>query len=208
VCVTLAASAVGYFAFAASLPAQERVLNVGTGGGTGRLDLWTVGLRMVEAHPFAGVGTGQFPIVSVHYLLRPGLIERGDLILSTPKVAHNTYLNVVAELGIVGGVLFAAILLFCVGCAIKAMKQFHRDGDERMEILSRGLIAGIGGYFVTLIFISDNYSKLLWIVFALGPVMLVIARAAASERATEGASPSDVLPAPHALRASGAGASP
>jgi O-antigen ligase len=181
VCAALAAFAVGYFAFIASLPAKERVLNVSAGGGTGRLDLWTVGFRMISAHPFNGVGSGQFANSSVHYLLRPGIIARGDLILSTPKVAHNTYLNVVAELGLVGGLLFAAILVTCVGCAVVALRQLRRDGDERMEILARGLVVGIGGYLVTLMFISENYSKLMWILLALGPVLLAVARTQGEE---------------------------
>jgi len=181
VCASIAGLAVAYFAFVASLPAKERVLNVG--GGTGRLDLWTVGLRMIEAHPVRGVGSGQFAISSVHYLLRPGAIQRGDLILSTPKVAHNTYLNILAELGFVGGLLFVAILLISLGCAISAVRQFRRDGDERLEILSRGLVVGVGGYLVTLMFISENYSKLLWILVALGPVLLAVARARGDEPA-------------------------
>ena len=188
VCGALAALAVGYFAFVASVPAQERVLNVSSGGGSGRLDLWTVGLRMIEAHPVQGVGSGQFATSSVHYLLKPGVIERGDLILSTPKVAHNTYLNVVAELGIVGGVLFAAILVFCAACMIGAVRRFQRDGDERLEILARGLVVGLGGYLVTLMFISENYKKLLWILLALGPVLLAVARLPSeqeAERSTE-----------------------
>jgi O-antigen ligase len=173
-CGALALAAVGYFAFVASLPAKERVLNVG--GGTGRLDLWTVGGRMVDAHPFNGVGTGQFASSSVHYLLQPGAIQRGDLILSTPKVAHNTYLNILAELGLVGGTLFVAIVLTCVGCACLAVQRLRRDGDERLEILARGLVVGIAGYLVTLMFISENYSKLFWLLMALGPVLLAVSR--------------------------------
>jgi O-antigen ligase len=175
VCVALALSAVTYFAFFASLPAKERVLNI-SGGGSGRLDLWTVGLRMVSAHPLRGIGTGQFAISSVHYLLQPGALERGDLIISTPKVAHNTYLNIVAELGLVGGVLFGAILVICLTCMIKAVKCLRDEGDERLEILARGLIVGLGGYLVTVTFISENYAKLFWILLALGPALLAVAR--------------------------------
>ncbi len=174
-CGSLAVLAVGYFAFIASLPAKQRVLDVGGGGGTGRLDLWTVGLRMIEAHPVRGVGSGQFPLVSVHYLLRPGLIQSGAFILSTPKVAHNTYLNITAELGLVGGALFVAILIFCVGCALLAIRRVTRAGDESMEILMRGFVVAVGGYLVTLMFLSEGSSKLLWILLGLGPVLLAIA---------------------------------
>jgi O-antigen ligase len=183
VCAAVAFLGVGYFAFLASLPAKERVLNVGgAGGGTGRLDLWTVGLRMVSAHPVRGVGTGQFANSSVHYLLRPGVIERGDFILSTPKVAHNTYLNIVSELGLVGGALFAAILVMCVASLWRAIQRTQRDGDEKLEILLRGLLVGMGGYFVTLMFISENYAKLLWILLALGPTLLAVVRAQPARR--------------------------
>jgi O-antigen ligase len=182
VCGAVACLGVGYFAFVASLPAKERVLNVGGGGGTGRLDLWTVGLRMVSAHPLQGVGTGQFANSSVHYLLRPGVIERGDFILSTPKVAHNTYLNILSELGFVGGALFAAILIVCVTSLWLAIQHTRRAGDEKLEILLRGLLVGMVGYFVTLMFISENYAKLLWILLALGPTLLAVVRAEPARR--------------------------
>jgi O-antigen ligase len=141
------------------------------------VDLWTVGWRMVEAHPVRGVGTGQFQTSSVHYLLRPGFIQRGDFILSTPKVAHNTYLNILAELGIVGTTLFGIIVAFSVACLYLAARAFARIEDRGMEILVRGLLAGVGGYLVTLMFISENYSKFFWVVLALGPAMLAVARA-------------------------------
>lgn len=173
-CFTLVLCAVGYFVFFASLPAKERVLNISGGGGTGRLDLWTVGLRMIEAHPLNGIGTGQFAGSSVHYLLRPGLIQSGAFILETPKVAHNTYLNIVAELGILGGLLFVSILVFSATCALLSIRRAREAGDESMEILLRGLAVGLGGYLVTLMFLSEGTEKLLWIMLALGPAMLAI----------------------------------
>jgi O-antigen ligase len=176
-CMTLVGCAVGYFAFFASLPAKERVLNISGGGGSGRLDLWTVGLRMIEANPLNGIGTGQFANSSVHYLLRPGLIESGAYILETPKVAHNTYLNIVAELGIVGGLLFVSLLAFSATCTLVSIKRAREARDESMEILLRGLAVGFGGYLVTLMFLSENTEKLLWIMLGLGPVMLAITTA-------------------------------
>lgn len=175
ICGTLAVLAVGYFAFVASLPAKQRVLDVSAEGGTGRLDLWTVGLRMIEAHPLSGIGSGQFPVSSVHYLLRPGLIQNGAFILSTPKVAHNTYLNIIAELGVVGGVLFIGMIVFSLGCALVAIRRLVRARDERMEILVRGYVVSVGGYLVTLMFLSESTEKLFWILLALGPALLAVA---------------------------------
>jgi O-antigen ligase len=173
VCGTAVGSAVVYFGVIASIASQQRILVFG--GGTGRVTLWTIALRMISAHPINGIGTGQFANSSVHYLLQPGLITRGDLILASPKVAHNTYLNVLAETGIIGGALFIAIVVFCIWCIWLAIKRFERDGDERLELLARGLLVGLGGFLVTMFFISDEYTKLLWMLLALGPIMLAVA---------------------------------
>lgn len=163
-----------YFTMFASLPAKQRVTDT-TGGGTGRLDLWTVAQRMIADRPLEGVGTGQFQTSSVHYLLQPGAIERGDFILSQPKVAHSTYLSILAELGAVGGVLFGGLIAFSVFSLLRAALIYRRAGDERMELLVRGVVVGVTGYLVTLLFLSEDASKLFWIVLALGPAVLAVA---------------------------------
>ncbi|WCB95995.1 hypothetical protein DSM104299_04749 [Baekduia alba] len=166
--------AITYFAVFASSDARDRVLV--SNGGSGRIDLWTIGLRMFDAHPIRGIGTGQYITSSVHYLLRPGAFERGDLILTAPKIAHNTYLGTLAELGAVGLALFLAIVVMCARSMWLAVKTFEAQDDERLEILCRGLVVGCAGYAASLFFISENYKKVMWLVFALGPVLLAVAR--------------------------------
>ena len=97
---------------------------------------------MVEDHPVRGIGAGNFANTSVHYLLQPGAIARDDFIVDTPKVAHNSYLEVLAELGVIGLVLFALVLAFALTCIVKATWLFERLGDRQMELLSRGLHGG------------------------------------------------------------------
>lgn len=162
-----------YFTTFASVPAQQRITAIS--GGTGRIDLWTVGWRMVQAKPLAGVGSGNFQVSSIHYLLRPGATQRADFIVDTPKVAHNTYLQVLAELGIVGFVLFAGIVIFSLVCIVRAARAFARIGDVQMEVLTRGLFVGLIGLLTADFFISEMYSKLLWLLLALGPPLLLIA---------------------------------
>lgn len=172
--IAICASALFYFVSAASLPARERVTEVGTG--TGRTDLWTVGLRMVSARPFTGVGVGNFQYTSIGYLLQPGLIHRADFIISTPKIAHNTYLQAFAELGIPGGVLFLLIIASGACCALMAARVAARTGELELELLARGVFVATAGFLAASFFISENYSKLMWILLALGPAMLAIAR--------------------------------
>jgi hypothetical protein len=55
-----------------------------------------------------------------------------------------------------------------------------------MEVLSRGLVAAMMGLLAADFFISDQFSKALWLLLALGPAMLLIAKRADS--GDEGAS--------------------
>jgi O-antigen ligase len=172
--VTAAALAVGYFAFFAPAQAVERVTEVH--GGTGRTDIWKVGWRMVEGAPLQGIGAGNFTVVSIHYLLEPGALLRDDFIVDTPKVAHNTYLEVLAELGIVGLTLFLIVIVFSIGCAVRAARYAARVGDREMDILARALVVALAALLAAYFFISREYSKQLWLLLALCPVMLEIIR--------------------------------
>jgi O-antigen ligase len=163
-----------YFASFAGLDARDRVTTVQ--GGTGRSDLWKIGWRMFEDEPIRGIGSGNFPISSIHYLVQPGVIERDDFIISTPKVAHNTYLQILAELGLIGLALFFTIIGFSVRCALRAARWFGRNGDTQMELVARGTIVALVGILTADFFISEMYGKQLWLMLGLGPALYGVAR--------------------------------
>jgi O-antigen ligase len=173
--VAVAAGGVLYFTELAPLPARERVTTAN--GGSGRTDLWTVGWRMVQAHPVEGVGVGNFQVVSRNYALQPGFLRRTDLIFSAePKIAHNTYLQVMAETGVVGLLFFLGTIGACLACALRAARIWAKRQDVVMETFARGIVLGLIGMLTADFFISQMYSKLLWVTLALGPAMLAIAR--------------------------------
>jgi O-antigen ligase len=178
--VLVAAGAFVYYGFYASNDASSRVTSFGRG--TGRADIWTVGWRMVQAHPIRGVGVGNYQTASIHYLLEPGSILRDEFIVDTPKVAHNTYLQVLAELGTVGAALFIAIIGFSLLCILRAARIFERLGDSDMELLSRALLVALCGVLAADFFISEEFSKQLWLLLGLGPALLGIAKARAPEQ--------------------------
>jgi len=179
--VLLSLSCVGYFAFIAPPEAARRVTAVGDG--TGRTDIWAVGWRMVEAEPVHGVGAGNFPITSIHYLFQPGLLKRTDFIVDKPKVAHNVYLEVLAELGIVGLVLFMIILGFCILRMFRAAEGFSRLGDRRMELIARAVLVATLATLAADFFASEQFSKQLWLLLALGPALAAIAHRAEAREA-------------------------
>lgn len=154
--------------------AVQRLTSTST---SGRSDLWKVGLRMVKANPVVGVGSGNYAVAEPHYLLvSPGEIAAVDLILDDPFPAHNMYLQVLAEMGVVGLALFLAIILLSIGAAVKAVKVFGARGERSMEVLGRALVLGIVGFLAADFFLSDQYDKQLWLLLAMGPVLLAIAR--------------------------------
>lgn len=146
-----------------------------TDRGAGRVDIWTIGWRMVEDRPVTGVGAGNFTESAVHYLLEPGGILRDEYIVITPKVAHNVYLQVLAELGVVGLACFLAILVFSLTCALKAARRFEQSGDVAMEAIARGVLLALIGLLVADFFASEQYSKQLWLLLGFAPALLALA---------------------------------
>ena len=171
--VAVGLGAVAYFGYVASEGARERITEANTSG-NGRSDIWAVGWRMVEDKPVTGVGVGNFPGSSVHYLLEPGAVLRDEFIVDEPKVAHNIYLEVLAEMGVPGLALLLFILGTALTCAWRAARAFARVGDFEMEMLSRGVLVGLCALLVANFFISDQFSKVLWLLLALGPSLLAI----------------------------------
>jgi O-antigen ligase len=170
-----------YFAELAPPEARERLAQSPQGESRlleGRTTIWQVGWRMVEANAAKGVGAGNFPIASRHYLLQPGAVTRSDQILiEDPQVAHNTYLGILAELGIVGLALFLVIIVFCVVSCVQAARNFRIRGDPGGEALARAMAVALVGVLAADFFITQEYNKQLWLLLGFGPALLSISKA-------------------------------
>jgi O-antigen ligase len=176
----IALSVVAYYVSVASPAARARITTVQ--GGSGRTDIWAVGWRMVKAHPITGIGVGNFPDTTIDYLLQPGSLDSSLFIVDKPQVAHNIYLETLAETGVIGLVLFFGIVAFLMRCALKAARIFAQAGDRPMDIISRAMVVATVGVLATDFFISDQYSKSLWLQLALGPALLAVAKREAAAR--------------------------
>jgi O-antigen ligase len=185
--MVVAIGTVGYFTTFAPPAALQRITQAN--GGSGRANIWVVGWRMFEANPVHGVGAGNFPVASVHYLLSPGTITASRFIVDQPQVTHNTYLNELAEGGIVGAVLFIGLLGFALRCFQLAWGGFRRSGDRDLEILAYALFTGLVGFLAASFFLSEEFSKQLWVLLALGPALLRLA----GTRREEGGVPEAVV---------------
>jgi putative inorganic carbon (HCO3(-)) transporter len=133
---------------------------------SGRLDEWRVALRIAEGHPVGGVGLGNYQTVEPSYATQTFNLEFSSFIVTARLVAHNTYLQMAAELGLVGLALFLTILALPLRLAERALSGLERERDE-LEFYVRGLLAGTVGMLVAYVFLSAEFEKPLWLVLAL-----------------------------------------
>jgi O-antigen ligase len=180
VMLTIVAIGIGYYSLVAPPAAIQHVTSFSAGGGTGRTDLWRVAIEMWRDHPFAGIGTGNFTIVEPRYAVRTINLQRVDLVVDNPKVAHNTYLHVLTELGIVGFIAFMGMVGGSLVVAWRSIKELERRGERRLEILARGLLIGTIGMLAAFVFITAQWEKQLWLLLGTCLALSSLARAGES----------------------------
>jgi O-antigen ligase len=180
VAILISATTFVYFETIASPEARERIGST-TEGETrvqnGRVTIWTIAWRMSKANPITGVGAGNFQESAKDYLLQPGVLDRTDqILLDVPAVAHNSYLSVLSELGVVGLALFLAIIIFSLVSALRAAQNFRIRGDPGGEALARGVAIALAGTLAADFFIAQELSKQLWLLMGFGPALLTMSR--------------------------------
>ena len=180
IALSLMAAATIALSIVALVPATavER-LTSSDGTGSGRTDIWRVAWRMVEDKPVVGVGAGNFEKVSIRYVVQPGVIQRDEYVVDRPKVAHNVYLQVLAELGTIGLVLFLAVIGMALLAVLRAARVYAAAGLRTGEVVARALLVALVGFLAAEFFSSQLYSKQLWLLLALGPAVLATALTAA-----------------------------
>jgi O-antigen ligase len=160
-----------YFTSFASSDVREHVTSASQDGGSGRTTIWRVGTRMAKANSATGVGIGNFQTSTVHYLLEPGDgITRSDHIIDNAKVAHNSYLEVWAELGIPGLTMYLLLIVAALVTALKSARRYAALALREHEAIARAVAVSIVGLAAGSFFISAENSKPLWLLLALGMV--------------------------------------
>jgi O-antigen ligase len=110
---------------------------------TKRTYIWAAGLDVYRQHPILGVGAGAFG---------PSVYSKLDI----PYVAHNSYLSVLVELGAIGAILFAAVLLALLRLATLLPK-----------LESRTWIVLLLTWSVAVLSVTWEHRKPTWFLFGL-----------------------------------------
>lgn len=118
-----------------------------------RLLRWQAAARMLAENPVLGVGPGGF---REQYAAASGLAEIAE---QTP-VTHNMYLEVGAELGALGLLLFVAVIL----TALVSTELALRAGADRRTVVA--VQASLLAIIVASVFLSEQFYMPLWSMVA------------------------------------------
>lgn len=114
-----------------------------------RYEAWQSGLQMFHQSPLFGVGAKQF---SNHHFI----------------TAHNSYVLVLAELGIVGLILFMAVLYISAKTLIIGMRELREvPGTEVAQVWGMALLASIFGAMFQINTLSFSYHSSLWVLLGM-----------------------------------------
>lgn len=142
--------------FAPGESAFSRLLHPSRGdeeSSTFRLELWEAARNSFVQHPLFGVGMG-------HY--RPVVIRNGIEIPLPFHVAHNTYMGLIADLGLAGIIPFLGILISSLVNLSRVVRRTKARGQFLLHQVALGLQAGLLGYAICAFFLSTLWQQVFW----------------------------------------------
>jgi putative inorganic carbon (HCO3(-)) transporter len=150
--------------------------------------LFWAALRMIGDNPLFGVGPLNFKSLSTVYTG-----------LNQGNIAHNSFLEIAAELGL--PVLIVFLMLLAATFRTLGRVARLRGGPEVRELAgwAEGLRSGLLGFLVAGCFISAQYEKILWVTIFVAIAVGDVARRRVALEAAERAEPEpspDLVPAP------------
>lgn len=140
----------------------------------GRLAQWVVAVKQFADHPVLGVGSGNYGVRFQDYSLDLGLKFRNG----QDRSAHSLYLEVLAEMGIVGLTCFLGVLAAAGRGILRAMTMAGASGLGRLRARHACIGIGMAGYLVCMAFLHDAYPRMMWMMIA---IAIALPRIAAVE---------------------------
>jgi O-antigen ligase len=145
-------------------------------GTQSRLQTWKAGLRMIADRPLMGIGLGEFKPTIAMYAQNPRLA----------KIAHNTYLEIAAELGVPCLLLYLWLLHATYRSLKRTGEVAQRLHSELFYNIALGMQGGLIGFLVSSFFLSAEYVKFFWFyVFFSVALMRVTRKWAAHQISTQ-----------------------
>jgi len=130
-----------------------------------RIATWSDCVVLIENNPILGVGIGNFIPATTEYEYELDLKSSGK------NVAHNTFLEIAADSGLIRLGIFIYMILYALRLALASERSFRDQQNEQMALIAQGLFIGLVGYSACSMFLSQQFSRLLFILLGLAVVM-------------------------------------
>jgi len=131
-----------------------------------RITAWNGGLKMIREHPFTGVGLGSFITALPHY---------ED---TTPRVAHNTFIQYCAESGVGAGVCYVMIIVtFFRNAAGISRACRNRTAPDELSLwrtCNDASLTSFAGLIVCSVFLSLNTYEVFYFLVIMNNALRVI----------------------------------
>jgi O-antigen ligase len=123
-----------------------------------RLSAMKAAWELIRDHPWTGIGLGNF-------------LERNDFLVFRRVVAHNTPLEILVGVGVLGATTYAGMLLTGFGRAMAGAVHTWSTASPVMRSFSFYLALSIASILVSSVFLSIPFDYTLWIPVAAGLVL-------------------------------------
>ncbi|MFA5524406.1 MAG: O-antigen ligase family protein [Tissierellales bacterium] len=140
----------------------QRILTIGSLQDTSnlyRFNLWTNAIDIVRDFWFSGIGIGYIPFQEISHLYITNM---------APYHTHNTYLQIAIEMGILGLLVFAAIIFISFK---SAMKIVLNSKERYYKIFVAAYLASISGVLIhgiaEHIFFNPKIILTYWLIFTI-----------------------------------------
>lgn len=118
-----------------------------------RIQLWQAALKMIKDHPFTGIGLANFKLAYPHYCFRYSFYQ-GEI------YAHNSYLELWAEVGSISFALFFLLLLKTVSNYYLSLRRLQAYKEK--YYLCAGFFLATIANFLQAFFFSFEHLKYFW----------------------------------------------
>ena len=129
---------------------------------SGRLHEMLAAIYMFLDNPLFGVGIANYTVHFQEYSLEHGLMVR-----AADRAAHSLYLEVVAEQGLFGLLVFVTVLIVTFRVAIGAHRRHVRAGNQGEATVIFAVILAYTAYLMAAVLLHGVHQRFLWMLIGL-----------------------------------------
>jgi O-antigen ligase len=143
----------------------------------GRWDVWKQGLTILMRRPLTGVGPNNFAMAIGYYRQEQGVLPKW-------QAPHNSVIQVLVEVGVIGGVLWLILLSSTAKTFWRLRQHDDPSGNRDVAVWGGVLFVGFVAQLVSSVFLTMGYSIFFTLFLAISVSLQQIAAASDGGAAT------------------------